>query len=139
MKLLLAILCMTAIVDTTGVRAQTLRYPNTKRVDHVDTYHGVKVPDPYRWLEDDVRRSKPVAEWVKAQNKVTFGYLQAIPARKRIQKRLAELWNFEKFGVPFKRGGRYYYSKNSGLQNQYVLYSLDSLDGKPTVLIDPNT
>ena len=107
--------------------------------DHVDVYHGVKVPDPYRWLEDDVRTSKEVADWVKAQNEVTFKYLKDIPERPLIEKRLTQLWNYEKYGSPFKRGGSYYYFKNDGLQNQYVLYRLESLDAQPQVLIDPNT
>jgi protease II len=88
--------------------AQTeLNYPETRTVEHVDVYHGVKVPDPYRWLEDDVRTSKDVAEWVNAQNEVTFKYLEELPERKRITKRLTDLWNYEKFGSPFKRGGRW--------------------------------
>jgi len=105
----------------------------------VDVYHGVKVPDPYRWLEDDVRESNEVADWVAAQNKQTFAYLHAIPERDRIEKRLTSLWNYEKFSSPFKRGGRYYFYKNDGLQNQYVLYVSETLDGEPQVLIDPNT
>ena len=120
--------------------AQTaLEYPKTQTVDHVDVYHGVKVADPYRWLEDDVRESKDVAAWVKAQNEVTFEYLEKIPERKPIEKRLTKLWNYEKYGSPFKRGGAYYYFKNDGLQNQDVLYRLESLDAEPEVLIDPNT
>ncbi|MCA9068324.1 MAG: S9 family peptidase, partial [Planctomycetaceae bacterium] len=114
-------------------------YPETRTVDHVDVYHGVKVPDPYRWLEEDVRTSKKVADWVEAENKVSFHYLEQIPERKAIENRLTKLWNFEKYGSPFKRGGAYYYFKNDGLQNQYVLYRLDDLDAKPEVLIDPNT
>ncbi len=116
-----------------------LKYPTTKKVDQVDDHHGTKVADPYRWLEDDVRESKDVAAWVEAQNKVTFGYLEQIPERGYINKRITELWNFEKFSAPSKRGGRYYYSHNSGLQNQYVLYVQDSLDGEARVLMDPNT
>jgi prolyl oligopeptidase len=116
-----------------------LKYPTTKKVDQVDDHHGTKVADPYRWLEDDVRESKDVAAWVEAQNKVTFGYLEQIPERGYINERITELWNFEKFSAPSKRGGRYYYSHNSGLQNQYVLYVQDSLDGEARVLMDPNT
>jgi prolyl oligopeptidase len=114
-------------------------YPAAKRGGQVDEYHGVKVADPYRWLEDDVRTSKEVAEWVAAENAITFKYLEAIPAREKIKKRLTELWNYEKYSAPIKEGGRYYYFKNDGLQNQDVLYVLDSLDAKPRVLIDPNT
>ena len=112
--------------------------PVSKTIDHVDEYHGVKVPDPYRWLEDDVRTSKDVADWVTAQNEVTFGFLESIPQRKPIQQRLTELWNFERVSPPSQSGGRYFYSKNDGLQNQSVLYVLDSLTAVPHVLIDPN-
>lgn len=113
--------------------------PMTKRIDHVDEYHGTVVPDPYRWLETDVRESKEVAEWVGAQNRHTFTFLEAIPERDRINQRLTRLWNFEKYGTPFKAGGRIYFHKNNGLQNQYVLYMQESLDAEPQVLIDPNT
>lgn len=115
-----------------------LSYPKTKRIDHSDDYHGTKVADPYRWLEADVRKSPQVAQWVAEQNKLTFAYLQAIPQREAIHQRLKELWNYERYSAPFKAGGRYFYTKNDGLQNQAVLYTLDSLDGKPRVLIDPN-
>ena len=97
-----------------------------------------RVADPYRWLEDDVRESPDVAAWVEAQNKVTFGYLKQIPQREAIEKRLTELWDYEKFGTPFKRGGRYYFYKNNGLQNQSVLYTQASLDAEPEVFLDPN-
>ena len=83
----------------------TLEYPQTATVDQVDDYHGTKVPDPYRWLEDDVRESEEVAAWVEAENKVTFAYLEAIPQREPIRKRLTELWDFEKYGSPFKAAG----------------------------------
>jgi prolyl oligopeptidase len=114
-------------------------YPVTKTVDHVDTYHGNEVPDPYRWLEDDVRTSTDVAAWVEAQNKVTFDFLKSIPERDAIEDRLTELWNYEKISAPFKRGGRYYFSRNDGLQNQSVMFMQDTLDSEPEVLIDPNT
>ncbi|MEQ9617497.1 MAG: prolyl oligopeptidase family serine peptidase [Phycisphaerales bacterium] len=119
--------------------AQSLDYPKTPTIDHVDTYHGVDVQDPYRWLEEDVRESDRVERWVDSQNEVTFGYLENIPERNAIKDRLTELWNYEKFGTPFKAGGRYYFYKNDGLQNQYVLYTMDSFDGEPRVLFDPNT
>ena len=112
-------------------------YPPSKKVDQVDDYNGVKVADPYRWLEDP--DSEETKVWVEAQNQVTFAYLSEIPAREKIKQRLTQLWNFEKYRIPFKRGDRYFYFKNSGLQNQFVLYSLTSLDGKPEVLLDPNT
>ncbi len=115
-----------------------IRYPETRRTDHVDVYHGTRVPDPYRWLEDDVRRSPEVAAWVAAQNKVTDAYLKAIPQRDAIRKRLTELWNYPRYSAPHKEGGRYFYSKNDGLQNQAVFYTMESLGGTPRVLIDPN-
>jgi len=113
--------------------------PATKTVDQIDTYHEVKVADPYRWLEDDVRTSKEVAQWVEDENKHTQAYLEAIPQREAIRKRLTKLWDFEKFGTPFKVGGKYFFEKNDGLQNQDVLYIQDSLQGEPRVLVDPNT
>ncbi len=116
-----------------------LQYPQTRTVDHVDTYHGVEVPDPYRWLEQDVRESAEVADWVRQQNEVTFGYLESIPGREAIKKRLTELWDYEKYSLPFKKGGRYYFSKNDGLQNQSVLYRKNALDDDPALFIDPNT
>ncbi len=115
-----------------------LKYPDTKRVDQVDDYHGTKVPDPYRWLEKDVRNSDHVRAWVTAQNKVTRAYLESIPERKQIEKRLKELWNYERFSTPSKVAGKYFYTRNDGLQNQSVLYVQDSLDAKPRELIDPN-
>jgi prolyl oligopeptidase len=127
---------MTAIA-TAGDKPLT--YPNTKRVEQIDDYHGTKVADPYRWLETDVRTSKEVADWVAAENKVTDAYLEKIPERQSIKKRLTDLWNYEKYSAPFKAGGRYFFTKNDGLQNQSVLYTQDSLDGEPRVLLDPNT
>ncbi len=128
------------VLTTLGCSGQqSLRYPETKTVEHIDTYHGVEVPDPYRWLEQDVREVPEVAQWVEAENKVTFAYLESIPQRQAIQKRLTELWNFEKYASFRKTGGRYVFLKNDGLQNQYVLYVKDTLDAEPRVLIDPNT
>ncbi|MHC4599285.1 MAG: prolyl oligopeptidase family serine peptidase [Planctomycetota bacterium] len=116
-----------------------VRYPATRRVDHVDTYHGTKVADPYRWLEEDVRESEAVAAWVRAQNEVTFAYLASIPERERIRRRLTKVWNYEKRSTPSKHGGRYYFRKNAGLQNQSVLYVQDTLKSTSRMLIDPNT
>ncbi len=118
--------------------ADSITYPNTRRTDQVDTYHGTQVADPYRWLEDDVRKSDEVHKWVDAENRVTFAFLDAIPQRKKLTERLTALWNYEKFTPPFKEGGRYFYFKNDGLQNQNVLYSIDSLDAEPWVVLDPN-
>ncbi|MEM8505120.1 MAG: prolyl oligopeptidase family serine peptidase [Cyanobacteria bacterium P01_D01_bin.1] len=120
-----------------------LPYPTTRKVSQTDTYHGVTVADPYRWLEDP--NAEETAQWVEAQNKVTFDYLNKLSGREKINARLTELWNYERYGIPFKRGGndkhptRYFYYKNNGLQNQSVLYTLPTLDDEPTVLLDPNT
>lgn len=119
--------------------AERVTVPKTRTVDQTDTYHGEVVADPYRWLEDDVRTSKEVADWVTAQNAATFAHLQALPDRETFRKRLTELWNYERFGEPQKVAGRYYFTRNSGLQNQAVLYVQDRLDSEPTVVIDPNT
>ncbi len=116
-----------------------LPYPPTKRGDLIEDYHGTKVADPYRWLEDDVRKSPEVAAWVAAENQVTHAYLQGIPERETILKRITQLWNYERYSSPIKVAGKYYFSKNDGLQNQSVLYVQDALDGQPRILIDPNT
>jgi prolyl oligopeptidase len=113
-------------------------YPKTRRVDQVDKFHGVEVADPYRWLEEDVRNSAEVAEWVKAQNTIAREYLDSIPLRKQIQERLTKLWNFERYSVPTHTAGKYFFMKNNGLQNQAVLYVADRYDGAGRVLIDPN-
>jgi prolyl oligopeptidase len=115
-----------------------LKYPTTNVVDTTDDYHGTTVADPYRWLEDDVRHSDDVRQWVTEQNEVTFNYLQSLPYRKQIADRLTQLWDYEKYGAPFRRGDRYFFFKNDGLQNQSVLYQQSSLDAPATVLIDPN-
>ncbi|MBD2085046.1 prolyl oligopeptidase family serine peptidase [Coleofasciculus sp. FACHB-542] len=113
-----------------------LTYPTSQKVDQVDDYHGTKVSDPYRWLEDP--DSDETKAWVEAQNQVTFSYLNEIPVREKIKQRLTQLWDYEKYSLPFKEGDRYFYFKNNGLQNQSVLYTLTSLDGEPKVLLDPN-
>jgi len=113
-------------------------YPEARRSDHVDAYHGTRVADPYRWLETDVREAPEVADWVAAQNRVTVAYLEAIPAREKIRRRLTALWDYPRYSSPFKEGGRYYYSKNDGLQNQSVVYVTEALDREARVLLDPN-
>ena len=115
-----------------------LKYPETRRVDHVDTYHGVEVADPYRWLEDDPRNSEEIADWLEAQNAVTRQHLDAIAAREDFRQRLTDLWNYERYSVPYEKAGKYFFSKNDGLQNQSVLYWSDAYDGEPRVLINPN-
>lgn len=114
----------------------TVNYPETTKIPVVDDYFGTKITDNYRWLEDD--KSKETEAWVKAENEVTFDYLDKIPYRKELKNRLSELWNYEKLGVPFKRGDYTYFYKNNGLQNHYVLYRIDK-DGKEEVFLDPNT
>lgn len=118
-------------------RNHSLTYPTSRKIDQIDEYHGTKVADPYRWLEDP--DSEETQAWIEAQNQVTFAYLQEIPAREKIKQRLTQLWDYEKYSIPFKEGDRYFYFKNDGLQNQSVLYTLTSLDGEAKVLIDPNT
>ena len=113
-----------------------LSYPLSPAIDQVDEYHGVKVADPYRWLEDP--DSEESRAWIEAQNQVTFGYLEQIGVRDRIKNRLTELWDYEKYSTPFRRGDRYFYFKNDGLQNQSVLYTLPNLEAEPRELLDPN-
>lgn len=113
-----------------------LKYPETRMVDQVDDYHGTKVADPFRWLEDD--NSEETKGWVAAQNKLTYQVLEGMGQRAKFRERLTELWNYERFGMPVKRGGRYFYVYNDGLQNQSTLMVADSLDAEPRVLLDPN-
>ena len=114
----------------------SVTYPETKKVDTLDTYFGEQIADPYRWLEDD--RSAETEAWVKAQNEVTFGYLEKIPFRKQLKERMEKLWNYEKISAPFKEGNYTYFYKNNGLQNQSVLYRKDQ-SGKEEIFLDPNT
>ncbi|MEH2456766.1 prolyl oligopeptidase family serine peptidase [Nostoc sp.] len=121
-----------------------LTYPSSHKSNQVDNYHGTSVADPYRWLEDP--DSEETRTWIEAENQVTFGYLSEIPTREKIKQRLTKLWDYEKYGIPFKQGeslpdgssDRYFYFKNDGLQNQSVLYTLKTLDDQPKVLLDPN-
>ncbi len=113
-----------------------LAYPVTKKLDHIDTLHGTAVPDPYRWLEDD--HAPETEAWVQAENAVTFAYLAQIPARAKIKARMTELWNYERYSAPHREGGRYVFSKNDGLQNQSVLYTMRTLEEPPQLLLDPN-
>jgi len=118
-------------------QAPAVTYPDTRKVDQVDTYHGVAVPDPYRWLEDD--NSAETKAWVKTQNEVTEKYLSGLPQRAPVKKLYTDLYNFEKFGVPFTEGKRYFWTRNDGLQQQNVLYTAESLTGTASVALDPNT
>jgi prolyl oligopeptidase len=123
-------------VGAPGQEAKKMTYPVTKTVDQVDDYFGTKIADPYRWLEDD--RSAETEEWVKAQNAVTFGYLEQIPFRESLKKRLMEIFNYPRYSAPFRVGDYYFFSKNDGLQNQSVIYVQKGLDGTPEVFVDPN-
>ena len=137
----IALLAGIASLTITPAMAQDMPrsdYPETRRGDVVETIFGEEVADPYRWLEDDVRNNEEVARWVEAQNAVTDRYLDALPARPWFQERISELYNFERFGIPVARGDRYFYTGNSGLQNQSPLYYRDGLTGEPRLLIDPN-
>jgi prolyl oligopeptidase len=134
---LIPVLYVAALLANEAPSLTRLDYPKAKRIDQVDDYHGTKVADPYRWLEDT--DSPDTLAWVQAENKLTFGYLDQIPYRKAIHDRLTKLWNYERFGVPEQRGGRYFYQHNNGLQNQSVLLVAESLGTEPRVLLDPNT
>ena len=114
-----------------------IEYPETRKVDVTDNYFGTVVPDPYRWLEDD--RSDETAEWVKAQNELTFSYLESIPFVEDLKQRLTDIWNYPKMGIPNKEKDLYFYSFNTGLQNQSVLYVNKDLESEGEVFLDPNT
>lgn len=129
------IACMLTTVS--GIAQTKIEYPKTKKVEQTDDYHGTKISDPFRWLEDD--NSAETKAWVEAENKVTFDYLNQIPERAKIKARLTELWNYEKYSAPSEKGGKYFYSKNDGLQNQSVLYVATSTTDAGRVLLDPNT
>jgi prolyl oligopeptidase len=144
MRLALALLASVSATATyaqmtvTAVAPAALAYPNTDRQDLVEEQFGIKVADPYRWLENDVRQDPKVREWVTAQNNVTQAYLKTLPARETFKARIKQLFDYERFGVPVKKGSRYFYQHNSGLQNQSPLFVRDSLNGPERLLIDPN-
>src|ERR1700761_3788066 len=137
----LGIVLLTALIsgcagDGHGVPGPIMVYPRAAKVEQWDDYHGTKVADPYRWLEDD--NSAETSAWVIAQNQVTHGYLEQIPYRSQLKQRLQELYNYPKYGIPSRSGAFYLWSKNDGLQNQSVLYVQEGLNGTPRVLLDPN-
>lgn len=134
-KLLLIATAMSIITACSGPEKNNIMYPETRKVEVIDNYFGTRVPDPYRWLEDDM--SEETAAWVKAQNDVTFSYLEKIPFRNELRERLEKMWNYEKFGRPFNEGEYTYFSKNDGLQNQSVVYRQKG-NGEPEVFLDPN-
>lgn len=118
------------------MQEQKMKYPQTKKGDVTDDYHGTTIADPYRWLENDT--SAETEAWVKAQNKVTFAYLDKIPFRSQVKDRLTEIWDYPKESVTFKKGNRYFFFKNDGMQNQSVMYVQENLEAEPEVLLDPN-
>ncbi|HUX94793.1 MAG TPA: prolyl oligopeptidase family serine peptidase [Bacteroidales bacterium] len=134
-NLIILIITMTLISSCNNPADKKIVYPVSKKGDVVDNYFGTEVPDPYRWMEDD--RSEETASWVAEQNKLTFGYLETIPFRGEIKNRLEKMWNYEKFTSPYRKGEYTYYSRNDGLQNQYVLYRQKGSE-EPEVFLDPN-
>ncbi len=116
-----------------------VHYPESHKSTYTETLHGQEMADPYRWLEDDVRTSEEVADWVEAQNAVTFGYLEGLEDRSLIEQEITDLWDYERFSAPFRVGDRYFFSRNDGLQNQSVLYVQEGLEDEGRVLFDPNT
>src|SRR5690242_7189956 len=122
--------------DDTKNAKNKITYPETKKVEVVDDYFGTKVPDPYRWLEDET--SPETKAWVDDQNRVTFAYLDKIPYREKLRARLTELYNYPRISAPFHRGETYFFTKNDGLQNQSVYYIQNGVNGTPEVFLDPN-
>lgn len=131
----LTVLCAVFLI-TAFANAQMLPYPKTTKVEQTDTYFGVNVADPFRWLEDD--HAAETTKWVEEQNRVTFDYLEKIPYRQQVKARLEKIYNYPKYSQPFRKGESFFFYKNDGLQNQSVLYMQKGLNGKPEVLIDPN-
>jgi len=136
------LMCRVFVVSTLSivmsVCAASLTYPATEFIDCVDTYHGVDVADPYQWLEEDVRQSERVRQWVQAQNDVTNGYLQSLDHRHAIAERLKQLWDYDKIGTPWKVANRYFVYRKEGLQNHSILYTMETIDGPRTVVFNPN-
>jgi len=133
-RIIILLLVLTFMISFTE---KTIQYPPSKKGEVKDTYFGTEVNDPYRWLEDD--NSAETADWVKTENQLTFGYLAKLPYRDKIKSRLTELWDYPKYGAPFKEAGKYFFFKNNGLQNQSVLYTTTDLAATPSILLDPNT
>ena len=149
----LAIAAIAPLVHRTGAQSMTagsststassrstsdlrIVYPETRKVDVVDDYFGTKVADPYRWLEDET--SAETKDWIDAQNRLTFAYLDTIPYREKLKARLTELYNYPRISAPFRRGDTYFFTKNDGLQNQSVFYIQKGVNGTPEVFLDPN-
>lgn len=130
------LLLLISIAATSCIRPQKPVYPETKKVDSIDVYFETKIPDPYRWLENDT--SAATAAWIEAQNKVTAKYLEAIPFHRKLLKQITTLSDYERIGLPVKKGNKYYFTKNNGLQNQNVVYIQDSLNNNPRIFLNPN-
>jgi prolyl oligopeptidase len=137
LKKLSVILPVLILTHLTHAQTQPIQYPTTDKVDQTDDYFGVKISDPYRWLEHDTAAN--VGQWVNAQNQVTQNFLANIPFRDAVKKRLEQIWNYPKYSAPFKEGEYYFFYKNDGLQNQSVLYYQKGLNAEPEVFLDPNT
>ncbi len=136
MVFLIFVMVVMLVVAACRKGEEKITYPRTEKVDQVDDYFGTRVADPYRWLEDD--NSEETRSWVEEQNRVTFAYLEKIPYREKIRKRLKDIYNYPRMGQPIRAGEYYFFYKNDGLQNQSVIYVQKGLDGQPEVFIDPN-
>ena len=132
----LSLVTVLSVLVLTIPAQKGFEYPKARKADQVDDFHGVKVADPYRWMEDT--GSAETQSWIEAQNKLTNSYFETIPQRARIRERLTELWNYERISAPAKIGKRYIYTRNDGLQNQSVLYITDSINDPGKVFFDPN-
>src|SRR4029453_1003987 len=132
------LLVLTVLACSAAALAQPTApaYPTPRKGDVADDYFGTRVADPYRWMED--LNSADVKQWVDAENGVTFKYLDALPMRDSLRKRITELWNYPKTSVPYYEGRHWFYNRNSGLQRQSVVFTREALDGTETVAIDPN-
>ena len=134
-----ALLAAVAAAPASPAHAQRVQYPTTRTVEQVDDYHGTRVADPYRWLED--LDSPETASWVKSQNELTFGYLAGLPGRDALRQRLTEVWNYPRVSIPFREGGRLFFTRNTGLQRQSPYFATrpgaSTIDGAALVL-DPN-
>lgn len=136
MKKISIAIVVSVVITSCATKQEPIQYPETKKSEQKDVYFGTEVTDAYRWLEDD--NSVETADWVASQNVVTQSYLTKIPYREALRNRLETIWNYPRIGVPFKKGGRYYFFKNDGLQNQSVMYMLENLEAAPEVILDPN-
>ena len=137
-QIAMTVVAVIVIATTVAVEGQSqkLSYPTARRAEVIDDYFGTKVTDPYRWMEE--LDSKELSDWVAAENKLTFDYLERLPLREHFRQRITELWNYPKTTIPVREGGRLFFRKNSGLQRQSPIYMRTNLTGRPTLVIDPN-